>query len=143
MSRIQRSAIVPYSAQQMFDLINDIPAYPQFMRGCVAAQVLERGDNWLLARLDLARAGIKQSFTTRNTLDPPRSVKLALHEGPFTELHGEWCFEALAEDACKVELCLVFHFANTLVGLAAGKLFEQVASDQVEVICRRARAIYG
>lgn len=142
-SQIQRSAIVPYSAEQMFQLINDVLAYPKYMPGCVGSEVLQRGENLLVARLDLARAGIRQSFVTKNTLNPPHSMLIELQEGPFSHFHGKWEFVALNANACKISFELDFKFANKLVGLAAGKLFESVASKQVEKVCERARIIYG
>lgn len=143
MPTIQRSALVPFSCQQMFDLINDIPAYPKFMPGCTGAEVLEEGDNWRLARLDLSGAGLKQSITTRNTLDPPHAMRLHLEQGPFSEFNGEWRFNALDDSACKVSLSLRFRFSNRLLAMAAGKLFERVAAGQVDAICRRAREVYA
>lgn len=142
MGKIERSAIVPFSCQQMFDLINDIPSYPQFMRGCSSAEILTRGDGWLTARLELSRAGVRQSFITRNVLTPPHRIELGLLEGPFKSFSGEWRFEALGDQACKVSFWLSFQFSSRIVALAAGKLFEKVASDQVDMICQRARDIY-
>jgi len=143
MRRIQRSAIVPYSVGQIFDLINDIQSYPKFMKGCVGAEITEKGDDWLIARLDLSRAGIQQSFVTRNVLNPPHSITLTLHQGPFHALEGEWRFEPLNENASKITFWLEFEFSNKLIGIAAGKLFEKVASDQVDMVCQRAKVVYG
>lgn len=140
--KIERSALVRYSAQQMFDLVNDVEAYPQYISGCKAAQVLARGDNWLEARMELQKAGISQTFVTRNTIDPPRSMRLTLKSGPFKSFMGEWNFESLAEDACKVMFCLEYEFSSRLLGLAVGKIFEQLASEQVDAICKRAAQIY-
>lgn len=142
-TRITKSALLPYSAEQLFDLIDDIEAYPQYMDGCVGAEVLSREGNTVCGRLDLSRAGIRQSFATRNTLDRPHSMRMDLLEGPFTSLTGEWKFIALAADACKVVLDLSFEMDGKLAGIAAGKLFESVASGQVDSLCRRAHALLG
>lgn len=140
--KVERSALVNYSAQQMFDLINDIEAYPQFMDGCVGARILVRGDDWLEARLELSKAGVSQSFVTRNQLQPPHSMTLELVDGPFKFLIGEWRFTPLGDKACKVSLSLAFELQNRLLGLAVGKLFEAVSSKQVDALCARARAVY-
>lgn len=142
-SKIERSALVGYSASQMYALVNDIEAYPQFMDGCVGAEVLRRGENWLEARLDLAKAGVKQSFATRNELSPPHRMTMELLEGPFQYLRGVWEFTPLNEEACKVSFTLNFEMKNRLLGMAVGKLFEVVGNRQVEALCERAKQIYG
>jgi len=140
---VQRSALVPYSAQQMFELVNDIEAYPQFMNDCVGARVLRRGDGWLEARLELQKAGISQSFVTRNQLEPPSRMTMSLVEGPFSHLEGCWSFADLDGDGCQVQLELEFEMQNRWLSMAAGKFFEAAASQQVDALCRRARQVYG
>lgn len=142
-NRIVRSALVNYSAQQMFDLVNDVEAYPQFMDGCVGAQVLARGEDWIEARLELQKAGIGHSFVTRNRLEPPTSMTISLVEGPFSSMEGKWQFTPLGDQSCKVNFELEFALQNRLLGMAVGKLFEVVASRQVDALCNRARIIYG
>jgi len=140
--RIERSALVNFSAEQMFNIVNDFEAYPQYMSGCVGAELLQRESTWLEARLHLEKAGIRQSFVTHNTLDPPHSMRLRLVDGPFKTLEGEWTFTALSDSACKVNFWIEFEFSNRLLGLAAGKLFEHAASEQVRALCDRAAFIY-
>lgn len=140
---VERSALVGYSAQQMFDLVNDIEAYPHYMDGCVGAQVLQRHADWLEARLDLSKGGIRQSFVTRNQLAPPHSMTMSLIDGPFTHLEGKWQFTALGEHACKVSFILAFELQNRLLGMAAGKIFETMVSKQVDALCQRAKNIYA
>jgi ribosome-associated toxin RatA of RatAB toxin-antitoxin module len=139
---VERTALVNYSAQQMFDLVNDIEAYPDYMDGCVGAQILQRENDWLEARLDLAKGGIRQSFTTRNQLLPPHTMTLSLREGPFAYLEGKWQFTALNEQACKVSFALDFELQNPLLGMVLSKLFESMVNKQVEALCARAKTIY-
>lgn len=139
---VNRSALVNYSAQQMFDLVNDIEAYPQYMDGCVGAKILKREGNWLEARLELSKAGASQSFVTRNQLQAPESMSMTLVDGPFKYLKGCWRFTALNETACKVSFDLEFELQSKLLGIAVGKLFESVASKQVDALCERAKQIY-
>jgi ribosome-associated toxin RatA of RatAB toxin-antitoxin module len=141
-SKIERSALVNYSAQQMYDLVDDIEAYPQFMDGCVGAKVLARGDTWVEARLDLNKAGVTQSFVTRNQLQPPHKMAMELVDGPFNYLRGVWQFTPLGETACKVSFQLEFEMKNRLLGMAVAKLFESVGSKQVDALCTRAKQIY-
>ena len=139
---VNRSALVNYSAQQMFDLVNDIEAYPQYMDGCVGAKILNREGDWLEARLELSKAGVSQSFVTRNQLNAPESMSMTLVDGPFKYLKGCWRFTALNETACKVSFDLEFELQSKLLGMAVGKLFESVASKQVDALCERAKQIY-
>lgn len=141
--RIERSALITYSDRHMFDLVNDIEAYPSFMNGCVGAQVLERSDEELIARLDLSRMGFKHSFTTRNRLQAPTLMTMELVEGPFLNLMGEWRFKALSSTASKVGFSVEFELDNKLVSGAVGKVFEQVANEMVDGICARARNLYA
>lgn len=141
--KVQRSALVQYSAQQMFDLVNDIETYPQYMDGCVGAKILRREDDWLEARLDLQKAGVTQSFITRNHLQPPICMTMTLVDGPFSKLHGCWRFTPLSVAACKVSFELEFELKNRLLGMAVGKLFEAVANRQVDALCARAQTVYG
>lgn len=141
--QIQRSALVTYSAERMFALVNDIEAYPQFMEGCVSARVLERSEQEVLARLELQKMGVKQAFTTRNSLSPPQSMHMTLVDGPFKVFTGKWEFTPLGTDACKVSFELNYEFANSLLSMMAGKWMEAVANEQVEAICRRAKQVYG
>jgi ribosome-associated toxin RatA of RatAB toxin-antitoxin module len=140
---IKRSALVTFSAQQMFALVNDIEAYPEYMDGCSGAKILSREGDWLEARLDLSKGGITQSFITRNHLQAPEKMSITLVDGPFKRLEGCWQFTPLAADACKVSFELEFELQHKLLGLAVGKLFEHAASKQVECLCERAKQIYG
>ena len=142
MHKVERSALVNYSAQQMFELVNDIEAYPQYMEGCVGAKVLARGEDWVEARLELSKAGVTQSFVTRNQLQAPQLMSMQLVEGPFKRLQGAWRFTPLNDTACKVSFSLEFELQNRLLGMAVGKLFESVSNKQVDALCARAQQIY-
>jgi len=138
MTTIQRSALLPYAAERIFDLVNDIEAYPEFMRGCVGARILRREPDTIEAELVLSRGGITQRFVTRNHLSGGRLIRLQLVEGPFRKFSGHWCFEPLSPEACRVSLELAFQSRNALVGIAAGRLFDGVATEMVDCIVRRA-----
>ncbi len=142
-TRIAKTALLPYAAEQLFDLVNDIAAYPQYMEGCVAATVLSATPEQVEARLELSRGGITQSFATRNRLQRPEVIEMALLEGPFTALSGRWQFLVLGEEACKVSLDLRFELDGKLASIAAGRLFESVASNLVDALCRRAHTVLG
>lgn len=140
---VNRSALVNFSAQQMFDLVNDIEAYPEYMDGCTSAKIIRREDDWLEARLELSKAGVTQAFVTRNHLLAPQRMTMQLVDGPFNSLEGSWQFTPLTAEACKVSFSLEFELQNKWLGMAVAKLFETVASSQVDALCERAKQIYS
>jgi ribosome-associated toxin RatA of RatAB toxin-antitoxin module len=139
---IRRSAIVRHSAAQMFDLVNDIDAYPRRFSWCAGAEVLERDANALTARLELRIAGMSTQFTTRNTLDPPRRIDMQLVDGPFRQLRGAWVFTALG-GGCKVALELDFDYAGKLLAPVMRAGFEKLADRMVDEFGREAERAYG
>ena len=143
MTHISRSALVRYTPRQMFDLVNDVEAYPSRFRWCSAAQVLERDESGITARLDLRLAGLVQSFTTRNLNLPPDRIQMRFVDGPFKTLEGVWTFQALGEAGSKVSLTLDFEFANRLAGAALRLGFQGLADRMVDDFCRVARDVYG
>lgn len=143
MSHIHRTALLPYSDQQMFVLVNDVAAYPQYMDGCVAAIVHEQSADAMLATLKLEKKGIKMQFSTRNQLDAPKSIVMQLEDGPFDRFEGRWFFQSLQADACKVVLDLQFSLNSRLMAVAAKKLFDGVANNMVDAMVQRAKRVYG
>jgi len=143
MSTIDQSALLPYSAGQMFALVNDIEAYPEYMDGCIGAEILEKTGNQVTARLDLGKVGLRYSFTTRNTLVEPESMTMALVEGPFRHFEATWTFSALNENACKVSLKMEFEFATGLVDAVMKRLFDTTGRNRVNAVCQRALERYG
>ncbi len=143
MKKVSHSAVVPFTAQQMFDLINDIEAYPEYMTGCVSAKVLEQSEKELVAELELKKSGISQTIRTRNTLNPPSQMHMHLLKGPFKHFEGDWRFLDKGEGQCEVSLDITFKLSNPLLSFALTKWIEHNANDQVEALCERARQVYG
>ena len=143
MRKIQRSALVPYSAAQMFALVDDIESYPQFLPWCRSAVVHTREGNSVEATLELQRGEISKKFRTRNTNQPAASIAMALVDGPFQHLQGLWSFTQLADAGSKVELDLSFEFASGMIDAVLGRFFEDTCNSLVEAFTRRADIIYG
>lgn len=143
MVHISRSALLPYSAAQMFALVNDIGSYPQFMQGCLGAQVLDTQPGEVTARLELGKAGLRCAFTTRNLLRPPTEMDMQLVDGPFRQFGAQWRFEPLSPQACKASFDLRFEFSAGLVDAALRGLFEATGRDLVDAVCKQAEKIYG
>jgi ribosome-associated toxin RatA of RatAB toxin-antitoxin module len=132
MPTIQRSALVEHSAARMFALVNDIEAYPRRFDWCDSAQVLERTEERVVARLDLGLGSLRTWFTTENSLAPPHHIDMELRDGPFRKLAGRWQFHALDECACKVTLTLAFEPNNRLLGPAFAIGFQGLADRMVD-----------
>lgn len=141
LTTVNRSALLMHSAAQMYELVNDVEQYPVFMEGCEGAEILLRGDDFMVARLDLRRGKLRYSFTTRNTLAAPESIAMELMNGPFKTLSGGWKFKALTERACKVSLAL--EFESMSAGLTVSGLFNRVANNLLDAVVRRADLLYG
>lgn len=142
-TQIDRSALVRHTPRQMFDLINDVGAYPEFLPWCSKVQIHASSPEEILASIEVAKGGIKQRFTTRNRLEPHAAISMALVDGPFQQLAGRWEFLPLGDSACKVALKLDFTLTHALSGMALSNVVAKVASDLVDAFCRRADHCYG
>lgn len=140
---IQRSALVPYSPQQMFDLVNDVENYPKRFDWCVGADVSEHDGRHLTARLELKFAGLRHGFATHNALHRPQRIEMRLAGGPLRSLRGIWTFDALGDHGCKVGLDLQFEFSGKLVGMALQAGFRGLADRLVDDFCAEAARTYG
>lgn len=142
MTKINRSALLPFPAGKVFELINDVASYPEYMDGCVGAQILKQTEDTMEARLDLSKAGIKYSLITRNRVQPPMSIAMELVDGPFDDLSGCWTVVALSDEACKVSLDLQFTLASKVLSFAAKALFNPMADNLVDALVKRANHLY-
>ncbi len=143
MAHISRSALVPYSTEQMYHLVDSIPLYPQFLPWCRTAQEYERNSEEVKASIEIAKGAVTKHFTTLNRLEPHKSIEMQLVDGPFKHLHGFWRFSPLQSNACKVSLDLDFEFSNKLLSLAIGPIFNQIANTLVDSFVERAKKLYG
>jgi ribosome-associated toxin RatA of RatAB toxin-antitoxin module len=143
MITIERSALVPFSAKQMYELVNDVSQYPQFMHGCIAAEEVSRTPEELVGTLTLGKAGLRYSLTTRNVLTAGERMELTLVDGPFRSFSATWHFKALTADASKVSLVMHFEWAGGLLGAAMEKLFQHSANSLVDDVVNRAHKVYG
>lgn len=143
MRKVSRSALVPYSAEQMYALVEDVQAYPDFLPWCTGAIVHARDAGEIDATLELQRGSIRKSFRTRNTLSPGRAMHLELIGGPFRQLEGFWQFEQLGTEGSKVSLDLDFEFESRITDTLFGSFFEETCNSLVDSFTERAAKIYG
>ena len=127
----------------MFELVNNIDDYSQFLNWCDSSSILNQSDDQITASVEINKGGIKQTFSTLNTLTPYKSIAMELVDGPFDELSGEWRFEPLGENAAKIHLDLQFKFKSMLIDMALSPVFKNIANSQLDSFIERAEYIYG
>ncbi|MGX5174846.1 type II toxin-antitoxin system RatA family toxin [Aliikangiella sp. IMCC44653] len=142
MDKITRSALVPFSSKQMFELVDDVEKYHEFVPYCQASHIIERTEQSVSATLDVAKSGFTKSFSTKNMRKPYEKIYMQLLNGPFKHLEGLWTFHELSADACKIELEIEFEFSNKLTSLAFSGLFHQLIQSMVTAFTERAEKVY-
>lgn len=143
MRKVARSALVPYSAREMFALVDDVESYPDFLPWCSGAVIDAQEGDTMVATLELHKGGMTKKFTTRNTRTPYSAIDLALVGGPFRSLAGGWRFRELGEGGCQVSLELEFAFDSRLVDMMFGPFFEDTCKSLIDAFTRRAEDVYG
>ena len=142
MPQISRSALVPFSAEQMYKLVNDVVSYPSFLPGCVGSRIISQNSDEMTASVEVSKAGISKTFITKNALEDNKRIQMQLVEGPFRTLSGGWQFIPLSADACKIKFHLDFEFTNKLIELTFGKIFKELANNMVQAFTSRAKVVY-
>lgn len=141
---IKRTALVTFSPEQMFDLVVDVERYHEFLPWVAGAQVHEKSERDLQASITMERAGIRQSFTTRNVMQRPEWMSLQLVDGPFKRLDGMWTFTPIGGTAgTKIVLEMAFEFANPIASMLFGRAFEQSVGELIDAFVARARSSYA
>jgi len=143
MTTINKSALVAYSPEQMFKLVDDIEAYAEFLPWCGKATEIYRHEDKVEASLLISHSGLNKTFTTKNISERFAKIEMHLVDGPFKSLEGVWLFEALGDTACKVSLNLEFEFSSKIIGLTLGPVFNKIANTLVDAFIKRAEVVYG
>jgi ribosome-associated toxin RatA of RatAB toxin-antitoxin module len=151
MKHVKRSVLLWYSPHEMFELVTGVERYPEFLPWCHHAEVVDRHGDGVTARLHLVKGGLRHAFTTRNRHVPGREVRVALVDGPFSDLEGTWQFlplgraGAAAEEAsaCRIEFDLRYAFANPALEALVSPVFDRIANTLVDSFVQRAEAVHG
>ena len=143
MNTLKRSAVVPYSARQMFELVNGIEDYPRFLPWCGKSRVVTRSDAEVVAELEIAWKGMHKGFSTRNTLSPYHAMEMSLITGPLKHMLGKWQFIDINDNGCKVLLDLEFEFTGGIIDMIFQPIFQSIANSLVDAFCQRAVELYG
>ncbi len=143
MPNVNKSALVNYSSQEMYQLVSNIDDYQKFLPWCANSKIIRREKDFVEATVEIAHGSLKKSFTTHNTNTPNEKIEMTLVDGPFKSLDGCWTFQSLGDSGCKITLDLNFEFSSRIVAMAIGKIFNAIASSQVDSFAKRAVEVYG
>lgn len=146
MTHVSRTVLIPYTAEQMFDVVNDVRSYSEFLPGCESSEVLSESESEMKASLTIVKGSVRKSFTTRGQLNRPESIRLALVEGPFSEFSGLWTFKSIgdgAEKGCRVNIEMDFSFDSFLLNMTLGRAFSSITDKLIDAFCERAEKLYG
>jgi ribosome-associated toxin RatA of RatAB toxin-antitoxin module len=143
MAEVIKSMLVPYSAAEMWDLVDRVEDYPQFLPWCGGTELIHRDETTTAASIRISYLSVKQEFSTENAKRFPEEMLIRLKSGPFRSMEGYWRFKALAEQACKIEFRLHYEFSNALFEKVLGPVFGMVTNSLVDAFVRRAEQKYG
>jgi ribosome-associated toxin RatA of RatAB toxin-antitoxin module len=143
MTVVKRTRSVKYSCEEMFNLVNEIEHYADFLPYCSQSLIHHRDQDEVQATLVINAAGVSKSFTTRNRLQLNKMIEIRLIDGPFKHLEGFWRFDEEPDGGCKVSFDLEFEFASRMFSVLLGSIFEQVTNKMIDAFCERAEQVYG
>jgi len=139
---VRRSALVPHSVEDMFDLIEQAEAYPQFLPWCVGATILERSDDSVAGKLDFSYLQIRFSFTTRNRKSRPQWLHVRLVDGPFRRFEGDWRLTRLGDVGCKIEFDVAYEISDGLLDQLAKPAVDFVSRSMMDAFVKRAATLF-
>jgi len=137
---VKRSVLLPYSVEDMYDLIEKAETYPQYLPWCVSAKIIERSDDMVSARLEFSYLRIRFGFQTRNPKRRPEWLQVRLVEGPFKHLVGDWNFTPIGGIGCRIDFAMTFEVADGRLDALAGPAASLVAKAMVDAFVKRAAA---
>ena len=142
MREVRRSALLPYTAAQMYALVTDVERYPEFLPWCTSSVILMDEGEQVTVKLGLSSGITRASFTTRNLLVPERSVTMNLVDGPFDRLEGRWDFTSISDMGTRADLQVRFATHGLIGAIALGPAFEGICNHMVDAFARRARQVF-
>jgi ribosome-associated toxin RatA of RatAB toxin-antitoxin module len=141
--RIHKTALVPYKVEEIFTIVNGIREYPNFLPWCKSVTIHSETDSNIVATIKMGGAGLEKAFTTTNVIKENERIEMRLLKGPFSHLAGDWNFQSLGEEGCKISLDLEFDISNPLLRLSLGPVFSKIANSLVDAFVQRAEELYG
>ncbi|MCP4187926.1 MAG: type II toxin-antitoxin system RatA family toxin [Gammaproteobacteria bacterium] len=142
MPEIRRSALMPYPARFMYDVVNNVDSYPDFLPWCGGVETHRMDETSMEASILMRGAGLNHWFKTRNSMEPGKSIAMALLKGPFSKLEGLWRFTPVDPEGCKVELALQYELKQGLAAVIIAPAFSRIANTMVSSFCERGNDLY-
>lgn len=142
MPELHRQALVPHKAKLMYDIVNRVDLYQEFLPWCSESTILESTDNTMTATVFMKKGLLDRSFTTKNKMLSEQKIELELLDGPFKKLSGTWIFSDISDHGSKISLQLNYEFSNTIIAMVVGPVFNQIANALVDSFCKRANELY-
>jgi len=142
MPELHRQALVPQSAQLMFEIVNRVDLYKDFLPWCHDSKIIESTDTSMVASVFMKKGPLNQSFTTKNTMILNQQIDLELVDGPFKKLSGQWVFTDISDHGSKISLQLNYEFSTSIIAMVVGPVFNQIANALVDSFCKRASELY-
>jgi ribosome-associated toxin RatA of RatAB toxin-antitoxin module len=143
MTVIKKKAEVNYTPAEMYELVNDIEKYPEFLPGCQTTTILSRDLDEVRAKIHLAKGGMQHAFSTVNRLQHNKMIEVRLLEGPFKHLEGFWRFDEKENGGCILSFDMEFIFSNMILDMTVGPILKNIADSFLEAFCKRAEELYG
>ena len=143
MKVVNKSALVPYKASQMYELVKDVERYPEFLPWCGGARIVEAFEDGVVGSVEINKGKVRKAFTTRNHFIQDREISMQLVEGPFSSLQGAWTFEPIGDEGCRVSLNLEFDFNSTLASMTIGPVFSLISDKLLDAFVEEADRQYG
>lgn len=135
--------LLPYTREQLFDLVADIERYPEFLPWCVGARIRERNGNEILGDLLIGYKMVRERFTSRVVLDRPSRIDVTYSEGPFKYLHNHWLFLPQPDGQCLIDFYVDFEFRSKMLQKLMGLFFNEAVRRMVGAFEARAHQLYG
>ncbi len=142
-AEVRKTVLAPYTTVEMFELVDRVEEYPQFLPWCSGTELLRRDESVTAATIHIHYMHVKQHFSTENAKEFPDRMSIRLKSGPFRKLEGYWHFKALGQEACKIEFELHYEFAGQLLSKVLGPVFGYIANSLVDAFIHRAEQVYG
>jgi ribosome-associated toxin RatA of RatAB toxin-antitoxin module len=141
-TRFFRQQLVPYSAAQMYAVVNDVEQYPKFLPLCRQTEILSQSPEQMVAKVVVGKGPLRVAWVTRNTLYPDTRIAMELVEGAFQQLEGEWIFTSVEDRVSHISLTLRYHLSPGIRAIAEKLLFGQMVDAQVKAFIDRAGELY-
>jgi coenzyme Q-binding protein COQ10 len=143
MPGIRETRRLPYSAEQMFDLVADVARYHEFLPWVVGARIKSDSETEMVADLLVGFKALREKFTSRVIKDRPRRIEVVYLDGPMRDLENIWLFRPLDSGSCEIDFSVKFTFKNRIFEALAGQYFDRAFRRLVGAFEKRAEELYG